>query len=108
MFVKNYPAMKVGQYLVVSDIHIGISKDIYNSGVIVPKQSKKLAEKINMLKRKTRTKKLILLGDVKHKVYGFSIMEKAELEKFFDNLDYGEIVIVKGNHDGNIEKMLPE
>lgn len=107
MFVKNYPAMKIGQYLVVADMHIGISKDIYDSGIVVPKQSRKLADRINKLKRITRTKKLLLLGDVKHKVHGFSIMEKAELERFFEMIDYMEIVVVKGNHDGDIEKMLP-
>lgn len=108
MFLKNYPAMKIGDYLVVADLHIGITKDIYDSGVVVPRQSKLLAEKINKLKRITKAKKIILLGDVKHKVLGFSLQEKFELERFFDALNFSSIIIVKGNHDGDIEKMLPD
>lgn len=107
MFLKNHPVMKVGSCLIIADIHIGITKDIYDSGVTIPRQSRTMAEKINKLKRMTRTKKLILLGDVKHKVLGFSLREKMELERFFQALDYEEIVIVKGNHDGDIERMLP-
>lgn len=107
MFLKNYPAMKLGEYLVVADLHIGITKDLYDSGVLIPRQSKLLAEKINKLKKITKAKKLILLGDVKHKFLGFSLREKYELERFFESLNFKDIVIVKGNHDGDIEKMIP-
>ena len=107
MFLKNYPAMKIGDFLIVADVHIGITKDIYDSGVSVPRQSRTLAEKINKLKRITKAKRLILLGDVKHKVLGFSLQEKFELERFFESIDFKDIIIVKGNHDGDIEKMIP-
>ena len=108
MFLKNYPAMKIGNYLVVADMHIGITKDIHDSGVFVPRQSKTLAEKINKLKRITKAKRLIMLGDVKHKVLGFSFLEKMELERFFDALSFKDVIITKGNHDGDIEKMIPD
>ena len=107
-FVKNHPAMKINGYLIAADLHIGITKDIYDSGIVMPRQSEKLAKSINSLKRITRTKKLILLGDVKHKVPKFSIYEKFELERFFSLVDFKEVVIVKGNHDGQIEKMIPD
>jgi hypothetical protein len=107
MFLKNYPAMKIGTCLVIADVHIGITKQIYDSGVLLPRQSSRLAERVNKLKRMTRAKKLIMLGDVKHKVHGFSLREKYEIERFFEMLDFDDIVIVKGNHDGDIEKMLP-
>lgn len=100
--------MKIDNYLVVADLHIGITKDIYDRGIVMPRQSESLAKSLNRLKRITRTKKLVLLGDVKHKVLGFSIREQAELERFFSLLDYKNIIIVKGNHDGDIEKMIPE
>ena len=107
-FLKNQPALKIDNYLVVADIHLGITKDIYDRGIIIPRQSDKLAKAINKLKKITRTKKLVLLGDVKHKVSGFSFQEKAELERFFSLLDFKDIIIVKGNHDGHIEKMIPK
>ena len=107
MFLKNHPAMKIKDSLVIADLHIGITKDIYDQGIFMPKQSEKMAERINKLKRITKAKRLVLLGDVKHKVPGFSLHEKYELEKFFGALDFKNITIVKGNHDGGIEKMLP-
>jgi putative SbcD/Mre11-related phosphoesterase len=107
-FLNNYPALKVKEYLVVSDVHIGITKDIYDRGIIMPRQSESLAKKLNKLKKLTHARKLIILGDIKHKVHGFSIREKHELERFFSLLNFEEIMIVKGNHDGDIERMIPE
>lgn len=107
-FLKNYPALKIEKYLVVADLHLGITKDIYHQGILMPRQADKLAKSINKLKKITKTKKLILLGDVKHKVHGFSITEKAELERFFSLLYFTDLIIIKGNHDGDIEKMIPE
>ncbi|MCX6815420.1 MAG: metallophosphoesterase [Candidatus Aenigmarchaeota archaeon] len=108
MFLKNYPAMKVENCLVITDLHIGITKDIYDRGITIPNQAEKLAVKINKLKALTHTRRLVLLGDIKHKVSGFSVLEKYELERFFSKLKFKDIIIVKGNHDGNIEKMLPK
>jgi len=99
--------MKIKNCLIIADLHLGITKEIYDSGVVIPKQAEKMAERVNNLKKVTHTKKLIILGDVKHKVPGFSVIEKYELEKFFSALKFGEIIIVKGNHDGNIERMIP-
>lgn len=107
MFVKNYPAMKLDDFLVISDLHLGISKDMYDRGIFVPSQSVAMAERINSLKSVTKTKKLVILGDAKHKVI-YSMHEKFELEKFLEALDFKTIIIVKGNHDGNIEKMIPD
>lgn len=107
-FLKNYPALVIGRYLVITDLHLGITKDIYDKGIVLPRQSEILAKAVNKLKKVTKTEKLVILGDVKHKVPGFSFQERAELERFFSYLDFSKIIIVKGNHDGNIEKMLPE
>jgi uncharacterized protein len=107
MFIKNHTAMRVDDYLIVADLHIGITRDMLEKGVFVPNQSMSLAKKLNHLKKITKTRRLILAGDVKHRVSGFSFHEKSELEKFFDVLKFDKIIIVKGNHDGGIEKMLP-
>lgn len=106
MFLKNYPAMKIDKSLVISDLHIGITKDMYDKGVVLPSQVKEMADTINKLKRKTNTNKLIILGDVKHKVPGISLQEFKEVPLFFSLLKYKDIIIVKGNHDGNIEKLV--
>jgi uncharacterized protein len=107
MFVKNQPAMRIGDCLIVADLHIGITKDMRDKGVFVPHQSESMAKRLNQLKAVTKAKRLVIAGDVKHKVPGFSFHEKMELEKFFETLKFKAIVITKGNHDGGIEKMLP-
>jgi putative SbcD/Mre11-related phosphoesterase len=106
MFIKNEPAMKIGEYLVVSDVHIGITGDLWRSGVSMPSQVSSLAKRLNKLKRLTRTKFLIINGDLKHKVTGFSRQEKREVPEFLKLLKFSKVVIVKGNHDGFIEKLV--
>ncbi len=108
MFVKNQPAMVLGEYLIVSDIHIGISSEIRSSGIIIPNQAEKLAERINKLKTKTKTKKLVILGDLKHNVYGTTYTEKKEIPLFIEKLKFKNIIITKGNHDGLIENLITD
>lgn len=106
MFIKNQPAMVLGEYLIVSDIHIGITSEIRSSGIFIPNQATKLANKINKLKSITNTKKLAILGDLKHNIYGPSYNEKKEIPTFIANLKFKEIIITKGNHDGGLENLI--
>jgi len=106
-FVIDYPAMKIGNRLVVADVHLGITREIYEAGIAVPSQVQAFVKRLNELKAKTRTKQLILLGDVKHKVPGVSWQEQFELPEFLEKLGFEEIVIIKGNHDAEIEHMIP-
>ncbi len=105
MFVKNEAAMKVDKYLIVADVHIGITKDLWQSGFSLPSQVKTMAKRLNKLKRITRTKYLIINGDLKHKTTGISKQELREIPEFLKLLKFEKIIIIKGNHDGNIEKL---
>lgn len=107
IFIRDKPAMKLGDWLVVADLHLGITREIYEAGISLPSQVKPFVTALNNLKRKTRTTRLILLGDVKHKVPGISWQEERELPELFGALDFEQIVIIKGNHDGGIEHMIP-
>jgi len=107
MFIANYPAMKIREYLVVSDIHLGITKELWESGVSLPSQVKKLSDRLNKLKKSTGAKKLIILGDLKHKVPGISYQETREVPEFLEALQFNKIIITKGNHDGDLEKLIP-
>jgi hypothetical protein len=106
MFIKNQPAMKIGNALVIADLHIGIALEMYRKGVSIPNQSKSLAKKVNGLKRLTKTKRLFILGDVKHSIYRIPIHEIKEVPEFLNSVKYDDITILKGNHDGNIEKIV--
>jgi putative SbcD/Mre11-related phosphoesterase len=69
---------------------------------------KQLAEKINQLRKLTKTTRLIFIGDLKHKVPVMSFQEARDIPDFLERLDYKKIIIIKGNHDGDIEKIMPE
>lgn len=58
----------------------------------------------------TRGDRLIILGDVKHRIPAVSYREDREIPPFMRRLGelYREIVIVAGNHDGGIAAVLPE
>jgi len=106
-FIRGFPALGIGGYLVVADIHLGITREIYEAGVSLPSQVTSFVKRLKRLEKDTRTKRLVLLGDVKHKVPGISWQEHQELPEFLEHLDFEEIIIVKGNHDGKIEQMIP-
>jgi len=106
MFVYNEPAMFTDGYLAVSDLHLGISNEIGRAGITVPSQAERLAEKLNALKKQTKTDNLVVVGDFKHSIPSISRIEHAEIPAFLRKLEFNEIVIVKGNHDGRIESVI--
>jgi len=108
MFIAGKPAMKVGSSLIVADVHIGIAKDIQERGIHIPAQSESLAKRINDIGKYAGSRRLVLLGDVKHRIPVPSYHEGEEIRKFFSLLRFGKIIILKGNHDGRIENMVPE
>ncbi len=96
--------------LVISDLHIGIEHRYRKDGISVPSQSGRLLERIEKLIRKTRASRLVILGDIKHKVPGTSFQEERDVPVFFRRLlDQGiEVEITPGNHDDRIGRLLPE
>ena len=100
MFLKDY--------LVIADLHIGISREIYLSGISLPSQIERLSKKLNRLKKETKTKKLIVVGDFKHNIPNISYTERKEVPEILEKLKFKEIIIVKGNHDGRIESLIPK
>lgn len=110
-FLVNKPAafIKEEKALVIAELHLGLEHELFNKGIVIPPQREvfqKLIEK-NLKQSKART--LIIIGDIKHKVPGMSIREEKELPKFLENLRKKvELILVKGNHDGKIDEILPE
>lgn len=103
--IKDEGAAKVGNFLVISDLHLGYEKQLKEKGFSVPSQTKSFVEKIKEIEGDFEN--LLLLGDVKHNIPKISYQERKEIPYFFSELDkeFGSIVVVKGNHDGNIEKL---
>jgi hypothetical protein len=99
------PALLIGKTLVVSDLHIGIEHEIFQSGITIPSQVERLEKRIDNLIKQTKANHLVILGDVKHQVPNISWQEYKEIPKFLEHFSKIKVSIVKGNHDGNIEKL---
>jgi putative SbcD/Mre11-related phosphoesterase len=106
MFVVGKPAMVIRDALVIADLHIGITRELYESGFSMPSQVKAMADRVHELKDMVKAGQLVILGDIKHKVPSTSWQELREIPEFLSLLDFKRITILKGNHDGQIEKMV--
>jgi len=100
------PALLVKDVLVIADLHIGLEYELSEAGITIPSQLEKFKGRINKLIKETKTKHLVILGDLKHQVPGISWQEFREIPEFFREFDV-KISIVKGNHDGDIERLVP-
>jgi len=107
--IRNERAMLIESALVLSDLHIGVEYELERKGIRVPSQWKAMADEVLRLKEKSGAKDLVINGDLKHGIPS-SKWEMRDIRLFMDEIEgqFREIHIVKGNHDGNIEKALPE
>jgi putative SbcD/Mre11-related phosphoesterase len=94
--------------LVVADLHIGLEYEIYKSGITIPSQLGKLEKRIDNIVKQNKVEHIIFLGDVKHNVPSISWQEQREIPEFLNHFSKLKISIVKGNHDGNIERLVPK
>lgn len=109
-FLYNYPALYIpeGKVVVITDLHMGIEYEIFHSGITIPSQVERLERRIDELIKMTKAKQLIILGDVKHQVPNISWQEYREIPKFLEHFKSIKISVIKGNHDGNIERLVPK
>lgn len=105
-FIKNERACIIKEIngLIIGDLHLGIEKEYLDKGLNIGNLYVLLQQKINQLIEKYSIEKLIFLGDFKHQIL-LKEKEKIKLLKFVAGLAAKEIFIVKGNHDGNLEKI---
>jgi len=95
--------------LLISDLHLGLEKEMAKKGFRLPAYSVKMVERVKDTAEKYSTKRLAVLGDVKHTVGKVEDIDWGVVPWFFDTmLDLFEAVdVVPGNHDGNIKTVLP-
>jgi putative SbcD/Mre11-related phosphoesterase len=109
-FVTGYPAAFITdeKILVIADIQIGLEHELYKKGIVIHAQVDKFLENLNHMIKITKAKKLVVLGDLKHKVPGISLREESQLLKFCAALKGKvKIILVKGNHDTGLKGLLP-
>jgi len=109
-----YPAVLVKseglRTVVVADLHIGWEVALSQEGIHVPSQTPKLLKKLMEVVSMYKADRLLILGDVKHTVATAETPEWRDVPEFFSALgrQVNEVLVIRGNHDGNIEPLLPE
>jgi hypothetical protein len=109
-----YPAALVktekAKVMAIADLHIGWEMALSQKGIHVPSQTSKLLKKLTDLLATYKPEKLLILGDVKHTVATAEIGEWQDVPEFFNQLkkQMDDILVIRGNHDGNLEPLLPE
>ncbi len=111
---QPYPALvldnKTERVLVISDLHLGWERHLSKKGVHVPSQTPKIKKMLLELIKKANPTQLIILGDIKDAITKVSIEEWKDIPEFFEDImkQIPKIQIILGNHDGNLEPLLPE
>jgi putative SbcD/Mre11-related phosphoesterase len=101
-------ALTLGRTLVVADLHIGLEYELRGRGVSVPSQANTIKRSLLSIIERANAEELIILGDVKHNIPSTSLQEYKEVPQLLNSLsEQVEITVVKGNHDGNLEKLIP-
>ncbi|MEO0282053.1 MAG: metallophosphoesterase [candidate division WOR-3 bacterium] len=109
-FLINEPVLFIEKLkaIVIADLHIGIEHELAKNGIKIPNQMPLMLKKIKSALRKTKSKNLIVLGDIKHQVPGINFFEQKEIPSFFEQLKkMCQIKICIGNHDTFIKDLIP-
>ena len=97
--------------LVVTDIHIGFENEMATNEIFIGKNTttdetiRELSDIIDI----ERPDSLILLGDIKSSIKNISKSEWGEVPLFFEKIKQKcDVILVPGNHDANIQKLVPK
>jgi len=100
-FLYNAPAIVHHGALIVGDTHFGIETKMRRRGIFDEQFSMRLFQRLRELIAEHKAEKLILLGDVKEDITSLDARTEDILAKLSMLC---EVIIVKGNHDGGIER----
>ena len=96
--------------LVISDLHIGFEHK-FSSNKIPNSKNSSVNDIINNVKKIIKEENpdtLILLGDVKSSIQNITKSEWNDVPYFFEELKSIEIILIPGNHDANITRLIPD
>ncbi|MDV3244229.1 MAG: metallophosphoesterase family protein [Nitrososphaerales archaeon] len=99
-----------GSTLLISDLHLGLEKEMARKGFRVPSYTMKMVDRIRNISESHRSDRIVILGDVKHSVGRVEDIDWGVVPWFFETmLDlFPAVEVVPGNHDGNIRTVLPQ
>jgi putative SbcD/Mre11-related phosphoesterase len=96
--------------LLIADPHLGWELELQERGIHVPSQTQKLQTKLAAILDKYNPDRLVIVGDVKYTVTKSEHAEWRDIPAFFQTIQnhVAAIAVVRGNHDANLEPLLPE
>jgi uncharacterized protein len=90
--------------LVVADYHAGLEAGLHREGVSVPSRAADRRNRLCSLLDETDADSLVFLGDLAHSIGDPYEAEREELVSLLEAVgSYADPIVVKGNHDGDIE-----
>jgi len=111
--VPRYPALVINgneKSLVIADLHLGFEAKLSSNKIYLGKNTSvtETAKDIEKILDKTKPESLILLGDIKSGIRSITKTEWNTIPTFFEIIKKRiGITVIPGNHDANIEKLIP-
>ena len=112
--VPSKPALVIegqNKSLVVTDLHIGFESKLASNNIFVGKNTS-INETISDLETiidSIKPNSLIRLGDIKSSIKSISKNEWEDVPLFFEKIkNKVETILIPGNHDANIGKLVPD
>jgi len=99
------------KFLVISDLHLGSETDLLNKGINIDSNwiARDILKEIDALKALHSFNGIIILGDLKNSITHITKNEWETIPTFLKQLSLDkEIFLIPGNHDGNIDLLVPE
>ncbi len=96
--------------LVVTDLHIGFESILSSKNIFVGKNTilQETIKELESIIESSKVNSLILLGDIKSSIKSIAKSEWDEIPLFFKKMNnLVDTILVPGNHDANIQKLVP-
>ncbi|QUC65121.1 metallophosphoesterase [Nitrosopumilus sp. K4] len=97
--------------LIITDVHIGFENSMASNEIFIGKNSSinETIEEVSKIIDSEKPDSVILLGDVKSSIKNISKSEWDEVPLFFEKISQKcSVVLIPGNHDANIQRLVPE
>lgn len=102
--------MMLKNSLIITDIHIGFESDLAINDIHIGKNSatQNIISEITDIIKNESPDNIILLGDIKSGIKNITKQEWIDVPLFFKEISkLCDVVVVPGNHDANIQKLIP-
>ena len=97
--------------IILTDIHIGFENSMSSNEIFIGKNSstKETINEIIEIIDDEKPDSIILLGDIKSSIKSISRNEWDEVPEFFKKISENcDTILVPGNHDANIQRLVPD